>query len=47
MTTPASFDLLEVRNLTKEFVIGEERMLALKDANLTVRKGEFICLIGA
>jgi NitT/TauT family transport system ATP-binding protein len=47
MTAAASFDLLEVRNLGKEFIIGEERVLALKDASLTVRKGEFICLIGA
>ncbi len=39
--------LLEVRALSKEFVIGEQRVAALKDVNLTVAQGEFICLIGA
>jgi nitrate ABC transporter ATP-binding subunit len=36
-----------VRNVSKSFAIGEERVEALRDVNLVINKGEFVCLIGA
>jgi ABC-type nitrate/sulfonate/bicarbonate transport system ATPase subunit len=38
---------LAVRGLSKSFVIGDEQVEALRDVNLVVGKGEFVCLIGA
>ena len=37
---------IETRNLTKEFVRAEFHVTALKDANLNVRKGDFVALMG-
>ena len=39
---------LEIRNLTKEFVseYDEEKVVAVKDFNLSMNKGEFITLLG-
>lgn len=42
-TTP----ILEMRNVSKSFDFNGQRIQALSGANLTVEKGEFICLIGA
>ncbi len=42
-TTP----ILEVNGLTKSFTSSSGTVLALKNASLTIHKGEFICLIGA
>jgi NitT/TauT family transport system ATP-binding protein len=39
--------ILDVTNVGKTYVLNEARIEALRDANLTVRKGEFVCLIGA
>ncbi len=38
---------LRVSNVSKEFVIGPQRVLALSNADLVVPRGEFICLVGA
>src|ERR1700693_3520819 len=38
--------VIETRNLTKEFLRDEFHVIALKDANLTVEKGEFVALMG-
>src|SRR5579871_5805669 len=38
---------LYVRNVSKEFAIGSQRVLALSHADLTVPRGEFVCLVGA
>jgi putative ABC transport system ATP-binding protein len=38
--------VIETRNLTKEFQRDEFHVMALKDANLTVEKGEFVALMG-
>ncbi len=38
---------LAVKNLSKRFAIGEQTVEALRDVNLTINKGEFVCLIGA
>jgi len=42
-TTP----ILQIKALSKQFEFNGDRIDALRDANLTVKKGEFICLIGA
>jgi len=46
MTKPA-FRLLEIEHLSKEFDLDGARIQALRDVNLFINKGEFICLIGA
>ena len=38
---------LQVRDVGKTFHIGEERVDALHHVDLTINKGEFVCLIGA
>ena len=38
--------VIETTNLTKEFVRDEFHVVALKDANLEVRKGDFVALMG-
>ena len=39
--------ILEIKGVSKQFQLQGQRIEALRDANLTVSKGEFICLIGA
>jgi len=39
--------ILELRGVSKEFELPGRRVEALRDANLRVGKGEFVCLIGA
>ena len=38
---------LAIRNLNKVFHIGNEQVEALRDIDLVIGKGEFVCLIGA
>ena len=50
LSSPSIFTglpVLEVSHLGKRFAIGEQTIAALHDVNLRVRKGEFVCLIGA
>ncbi|MFY7960941.1 MAG: ABC transporter ATP-binding protein [Elsteraceae bacterium] len=39
--------ILELKGVSKEFILQDQSILALSGADLTVRKGEFLCLIGA
>jgi NitT/TauT family transport system ATP-binding protein len=39
--------ILEMRGVSKQFELQGQRIEALRDAHLSVRKGEFVCLIGA
>jgi NitT/TauT family transport system ATP-binding protein len=39
--------ILDLRGVSKQFEMQGQRIEALRDAHLTVRKGEFVCLIGA
>jgi NitT/TauT family transport system ATP-binding protein len=39
--------IIEVRGVSKTFEVAGQSVAALKDANLTIKKGEFITLIGA
>jgi NitT/TauT family transport system ATP-binding protein len=47
MRDPAALPILDLKGVSKQFELQGERIEALRDANLQVRKGEFICLIGA
>ncbi|MDO5045840.1 MacB family efflux pump subunit [Campylobacter sp.] len=38
--------LIELKNLSKKFRLGENSFYALKDVNLSIKKGEFIAIIG-
>ena len=39
--------ILDIKGVGKTYTLGDTSIEALRDANLTVRKGEFVCLIGA
>jgi NitT/TauT family transport system ATP-binding protein len=39
--------ILELRGVSKQFELQGQRIEALRDAHLRIRKGEFVCLIGA
>ncbi|MBP5447249.1 MAG: ATP-binding cassette domain-containing protein, partial [Treponema sp.] len=39
-------EILTVKNLCKEYVTQSERLLVLKGLNLSVKKGEQVCVIG-
>jgi NitT/TauT family transport system ATP-binding protein len=43
----ATDPILELRGVSKQFALQGHRIDALRDARLRVRKGEFVCLIGA
>jgi putative ABC transport system ATP-binding protein len=38
--------VIQTRNLTKEFIRDEFQVVALKDANIEIHKGEFVALMG-
>jgi NitT/TauT family transport system ATP-binding protein len=46
MTEP-TIPIVEIRSVSKTFAMHGQPIHALKNADLTIRKGEFICLIGA
>src|SRR5258708_19966318 len=39
--------IVEINGVSKQFELQGERIEALRDAHLSVAKGEFVCLIGA
>jgi nitrate ABC transporter ATP-binding subunit len=40
-------DLLTVRGVTKRFTVGDDEVEALAPVDVTISKGEFVCMIGA
>ncbi len=38
--------IIEVKDVTKVYKVGSERIVALDKVNLTINKGEFCCLLG-
>ena len=38
--------IIQVRNLSKVYVMGEEHVIALKNVNLSINKGEICCIFG-
>ena len=43
----AEIPIVEINGVSKVFKLQDQTINALSDANLSIRKGEFICLIGA
>ena len=43
----AELPILDLRHVGKVYELNDQRIEALRDANLLVQKGEFVCLIGA
>ncbi|MBR0679905.1 ABC transporter ATP-binding protein [Roseomonas eburnea] len=43
----AELPILDIRGVGKIYELNGQKIEALRDANLVVRKGEFVCLIGA
>jgi len=39
--------IIEIRQVSKVFKLQDQTINALHDANISIRKGEFVCLIGA
>ena len=46
MKANMSETVIQTRNLTKEFIRDEFRVVALKDANIEIHEGEFVALMG-
>jgi nitrate ABC transporter ATP-binding subunit len=42
-----SLDILTIRGVTKRFAVGDGEVEALAPVDLTIPKGEFVCMIGA
>lgn len=47
MSSAAHQDILTIRGVTKRFAVGDGDIEALAPIDLTIPKGEFVCLIGA
>ena len=39
--------IIEVKNVTKIYKVGNEKVLALDDVSFTINKGDFCCLLGS
>jgi len=40
------YSLIEINNLSKDYVMGEVEVLALKDINLQIRQNEYVAIMG-
>jgi NitT/TauT family transport system ATP-binding protein/sulfonate transport system ATP-binding protein len=47
VSNAASSNILTIRGVTKRFAVGDGEVEALAPVDLTIPKGEFVCLIGA
>src|SRR5579862_3849406 len=43
----AELPLIDIKGVSKVYQLQDQTIHALSDANLTIHKGEFVCLIGA
>ena len=39
-------DIIRIINISKVYPVGQERVVALRDVSLTIREGEFCCIVG-
>jgi NitT/TauT family transport system ATP-binding protein len=44
---PEATPIIEIKHVSKQYRLQQQSIQALSGANLSIRKGEFICLIGA
>ena len=42
----AEIPILDIKGVGKTYTLNDTRIEALRDANLRVKKGEFVCKIG-
>jgi NitT/TauT family transport system ATP-binding protein len=47
VSDPAHPDILTIRGVTKRFAVGDGEVEALAPVDLTIPRGEFVCMIGA
>ena len=47
MSNAASSNILTIRGVTKRFAVGDGEVEALAPVDLTIHRGEFVCMIGA
>ncbi len=47
MTTPLAPPVIEVRDVTRSYRLGDQVVRALRGVSLTVRRGEFVAIMGA
>ena len=38
--------LIEINNITKRYVMGDNEVMALRDVNLCIERGEYISIMG-
>lgn len=46
LTPPTPPSVLEIRNVTKQYINGEEKTLALQGVDLHIRRGDFVAIMG-
>ena len=46
LVSRCALSLLELRQVSKDYHIGETRIAALKEINLVIQKGEFVAIWG-
>lgn len=39
--------IIEVKNVTKVYRVGKERILAVDNVSFTINKGDFCCILGS
>ncbi|MDR3120325.1 MAG: ABC transporter ATP-binding protein [Clostridiales bacterium] len=39
-------DIIQIEDISKVYLIGQERVVALRNVNLNIREGEFCCILG-
>ena len=47
MSADTAFPIVDIRGVSKVYRLQDQTIHALSGANLSIRKGEFVCLIGA
>ena len=41
------FKMIKINSLSKEYVMGDNKLLALNDVTITINKGEFVSIMGS
>ena len=43
---PREKPIIQIQKLRKEYIMGEERVVALRNINLSINRGEICCIFG-